>query len=118
MQIVSGTGTTWCWVKNMDASLAFYEGVLGLEFDIKSQYWSQFVVSGQTFGLHPGAKGESQGGWILGLEVSDIKSAKDHLIAGNVLIYEDFHQTPGGVVLTILDPDNNQIQLIQRGLKL
>lgn len=54
---------------------------------------------------------------MLGLVCSDIRSLAGAVVASGGTQH-GMHQTPGGVVLTISDPDGNPMQAMQVGAKL
>ncbi|MBS1716764.1 MAG: VOC family protein [Armatimonadetes bacterium] len=117
--MISGLSTLWRYVYDMDASVAFYRDVLGLEPGVMSPYWSDFKLGDQRIGLHPGGKGEVPSvGWCLGLASDDLKALKQRLADHGIAITADYHQTPSGVVLSFNDSEGYPIQVIQPGSKL
>jgi catechol 2,3-dioxygenase-like lactoylglutathione lyase family enzyme len=110
-----------CQVSEMERSVAFYRDILGLKPGNVSSYWTDFDAGGVEIGLHPpfaGPKAEFQtprGGWILGVEVDDLKSLRAKL-AGAAVTTGDYHDIPGGVVFDFQDPDGYPIQAVQHGV--
>ena len=104
----------------MDRAVAFYRDVLGLQPGNVSSYWSDFSAGGVEIGLHPPFAEASAGspctGWVLGLEVSDLKALRAKLEAAGTPITGDYHDIPGGVVFEFADPDGNPIQVVQHGI--
>lgn len=120
--MVMGLHTTWCHVSDMDRSIAFYRDVLGLKPAILSAYWSQFDLGNGQIGLHPMMEGASAPlgvvgkGWYLGIQVEDVRVLKARLIDSGTAVPGDYHDIPGGVIITFGDPDGNPIQAIQMGV--
>jgi len=67
------SSTVTAMVSNMDASIDFYTGVLGLK--LKNDYgghYAEIDAPGLVIGLHPGGKaGEKTSGLSIGFMVSD-----------------------------------------------
>lgn len=95
----------------MERAVAFYRDVLGLQPGTVSPYWSDFTVGGFRIGLHPG-DGSGPGGFVLTLTTADLQAV---LLRAEPYVRERFHQTPGGVVCTLADPDGNVVQVLQPG---
>ena len=120
--MIKGPATTWCYVSNMERSVAFYRDLLGLKTHMVSPYWTSFELGGMRLGLHPavpdnpGPHGIYGKGWFLGLEVEDIKTLKAKLKSAGVEVKGDFHDVPGAVVLDFLDPDGNTLEAYQAGI--
>lgn len=122
--MVKGLHTTWCQTTDMDRSVAFYRDLLGLKAEMISPYWSQFDLGNGKIGIHPQLdkdsepRGQVGKGWYLGIEVDDIRATRKTLEAAGVQIADDYHDIPGGVIITFADPDGNPIQAIQMGITL
>jgi len=107
----------------MDRSVAFYRDLLGLKPTMLSAFWTEFQVGANRIALHPTLKGctpphgEVGKGWYLGVQVEDVKALRQKLMDAGVPIVDDFHDVPGGVLITFPDPDGNPIQAIQLGVK-
>lgn len=121
--MVTGLSTTWCQVCDMDRSIAFYRDVLGLTPLMQSPFWSEFQLGPAKIALHhrigdgSGPCGEDGKGWYLGLVCDDVAALKEAVVqAGGT--EHGYHQTPGGVVLTIADLDGNPMQALQPGSKI
>ena len=56
-------------------------------------------------------------GWYLGMETDDLLALKNAVDCSQGKVVGGFHDTPGGAVLTITDPDGNPIQVMQVGAK-
>lgn len=114
-------GTTWAYVTDMDAAVEFYRDTLRLRPGHISKHWSDFDLGGSKLGLHPGKVSPSapEGtGWYFGLTSTDLTSLRSAVEMSHGRVVDDYHETPGGVVLTIADPDGNLLQVMQPGSKL
>ena len=110
-----------CQVVDMDRAVAFYRDVLGFKPGNVSPYWSDFNAGGVEIGLHPvfsapGSTPSARPGWILGLEVDDLKALRGELEAAGTTITGDYHDIPGGVTFDFVDPDGNPIEVVQHGV--
>jgi len=121
--MITGMGATWCQVNEMARSVMFYRDGLGLTLINESAWWTEFRVDGVTIALHPrlepgdGPLGENGRGWYLGFATTDLVAVRRSAIAhgGTDL---GFHDVPGGVILTVCDPDGNPVQIKQDGVKI
>lgn len=120
--MIQGLHTTWTQVSDMDRAAAFYKQVLGLRAEIESPYWTQFDLGNGKIALRHAiegfaADGKAKTGWFLGLQTPDLRGLRRRLEEADAQIHGDYHDTPGGVVLSFADPDGNPIQAIQPGAK-
>lgn len=111
-----------CQVSDMDRAVAFYRDVLGMAPRHTTPYWSDLTVGNFRIGLHPPFEGSEPPfatpgkGWILGMQVDDIKELRAKLEAAGAPIPNDYHDVPGGVVLDFQDPEGNNLQAMQLGI--
>src|SRR5688500_8038093 len=109
-QMVKRIGTVLCPVSDMDRSVAFYRDVLGMTPGMTTQWWSTFPLGETQIGLHPPFSDAPRGsGWILGIEVDDLKGLRDTLEGAGVTC-SPYHDTPTGSVMNFTDPDGNELQ--------
>lgn len=116
--MVTKVSTILCQVDDMDRAVAFYRDQLGLEPGMTTKWWSTFKIGGVQIGLHPPFEDgprEPGRGWILGIEVEDLKLLRAALEANGTKC-ADYHDIPGGCVMDFADPDGNQIQAMQTGV--
>lgn len=121
--MVKGLSPTWCQVSDMSRAVAFYRDGLGLELVSESPWWSEFKVGDFVLALHHrleegnGPLGEVGKGWYIGLDCADLASLR--LMATKYGGTDHgLHEIPGGVVVTLSDPDGNPLQVRQAGVKI
>ena len=118
---VKSVSTVICQVADMNRSVAFYRDTLGLTPGHTTPYWSDFQIGTVKLGLHPPFQGSSAPlsvpgkGWVLGLEVDDLKGFRARLEVAGTEISGEYHDVPSGVLLEFYDPDGHAIQAIQYG---
>jgi len=103
-------------VADMDASVAFYESLLGAVFTTKSPYWSQFQIGELTIGLHPMyTELPAKGGWVLGIQVESVSDWIAKFDASGIThsAVDTLHD--GTQMVSFSDPDGNRWQVIQPG---
>lgn len=120
--MITGLGTIWCQTSNMEASLAFYRDLLGLEPVYTSDHWTEFDLGNGRLALHSRLDdgidplGVYLRGWTVGVTTGDIRALRERLLAAGATIHSGYHETPGGVVMDFADPDGNVLQAMQVGL--
>ena len=116
--MVVGVHTVLCQVTDMTKSVEFYRGILERAPEVESPYWTHFRLGAIAIGLHPPfAQTRTPGdGWILGLEVDDIRSFGELAASLGAQVGKP-HDIPGGVVIEFSDPDENRIQATQIGIR-
>ncbi len=121
--MITGMGTSWCQVRDMQKSIAFYRDVLGLKPIMESPFWSEFELPPFKFALHSmlggteGPLGENGRGWNLGMASDDLADLRQRVREAGAAEF-GYHEVPGGVVLALCDLDGNPIQVMQRGVTL
>ena len=120
MGIVKKLDTVWFSVRDMDRAVAFYSSVLELEIGFASPYWTSIVIGDSQFGLH-GPNDPNLptpvGGWVVSVLTDDLSALRQKLIEAGTTLAEGYHDTPRGAVLSFQDPDGNQLQAMQLGVK-
>jgi predicted enzyme related to lactoylglutathione lyase len=101
-------------VTDMRRAVAFYRDVLGLkETEVKSDYWAEFDVDGQTFGIgnfeQVGKPGSAQS---LALEIDDLPAFRTQL-AGRGGEATEPHDLQNCWISVVHDPDGNSVWLHQ-----
>jgi predicted enzyme related to lactoylglutathione lyase len=116
--MVKKISTVLCQVADMDRAVAFYRDQLGLAPGMVTKWWSTFPIGDVQIGLHPPFEGADQApgrGWILGVEVDDLRALRANLESSGTPCAA-YHDIPGGCVMDFADPDSNPIQAMQNGV--
>ena len=96
------------------ALVRFYRDVLGADVESEHEQWSQVRLGGVTLGIHE--RRATTEGWLPSFRVADVAAVKGALEAAGRPIVRDYHDIPGGVVLTFEDPAGNRLQVVQQGI--
>ncbi|MHC4472055.1 MAG: VOC family protein [Planctomycetota bacterium] len=114
------TGELTCvhQVRDLDASIRWYEGALGFRLLVKVEEigWCEVVTSieGVTIGLSQVEEPGRGGGAVLTFSVEDVEAARSRLEAMDVPFDGPTQEVPGLVKLaTLYDPDGNAFMLAQ-----
>src|SRR5438552_10387057 len=96
-------------VSNLEKSLKFYNGIIGLPIKNKRENWIELAKQGATVILHPATRPINTGtsienGIVIGLVVGDIETAVQELKSQNVTIYRDIEHHKAGKNAIVLDP--------------
>ena len=113
-----GTITLSSSVKDLDASLAWFQDVLGFEeiFKIPEAGWAEVATpaEGVSIGLEQRDEVGGDGGSTPVLGVADIDAARAEIEAKGVRFDGDTVEIPGMVKLaTFFDPDGNRYMFAQ-----
>lgn len=104
------------WTKDMDASVAFYRDVLGLEMRLRhGEDWAEFDVGGTTLALH-GSRGvqPTTDGATVVFEVDDLDAVMRALGVRGVAFEGDVREVTGqGRFATFRDPAGNVVQVFE-----
>jgi predicted enzyme related to lactoylglutathione lyase len=106
-------------VIDMDRLVAFYRDAVGLQLEMHTPAWSSFALGGgASLGLHGGRHeaGARSRNWVPGLRVDDIVAAREKALAGGASVGGEYHDIPGGVILDLVDPEGNGLEVIQHGV--
>ena len=99
-------------VKDIEKSIEFYNGILGMPIKRKRQNWVDLGLSGALLSLHPSSSSEPHvgtsinNGVLIGLVVGDVTSALNELKSKNVKVHRDIQEHEAGKNAIILDPDD------------
>ena len=107
------------YTHDMSRAVTFYRDTLGFKLDMESPFWSQFDLGdGLILGLHHAnaATPRPAGGWAPTFNVEDVVATKQGVLSAGSFLTSDYHDIPGGVVLTFSDPDGNEITVEQAGI--
>ncbi|MEZ5708050.1 MAG: VOC family protein [Blastomonas sp.] len=105
-------------VSNLDASIAWYQDILGFEllYKVDDLAWCELAssVARVNVGLSQVEDAGGKGGATLTFGVTDIDAAKAELDARSVRQDGPIRDIPGMVrLLTFYDPDDNALMLYQ-----
>lgn len=114
MALITGIETVFYQVCNMERSIAFYEGVLGLTLRRReSGDWAEFELPNGELAL----AGElaippKQGGGTIVLQTGEIETLRAHLKAAGGQVGE-IEDMGGALSLEFTDPDGNRLVVLQ-----
>lgn len=114
MSLIEDVDVVFYGICNMNRSVAFYEGVLGLELSRREgNDWAQFTVGSTEIGLYGElATPPHQGGATVSFRVSDIKVFDQVLV--DAAVQKDVVEDMGGALsLEFYDPDGNKLVAMQ-----
>jgi len=121
--VLKGVHTIIVQTSDMDRSVAFYRNVLQLEPGHASKWWSDFRLGTTRIGIHPIFEGNDAPAVIpfknaiIGVEADDIGALRNRLEEHGDYVRGEYHDTPSGVVLDFVDPEGNNFQAIQIGVR-
>jgi lactoylglutathione lyase len=107
---------TTIMVADLDESIEFYNGILGLYEDLRfGDNWAEMTTQGLTIGLHPkkpGAHPAPENNHIsIGFEVKDIRATAKELEAKGVTFH--FQENEVNILAFFKDPDGTHLYLTQ-----
>jgi catechol 2,3-dioxygenase-like lactoylglutathione lyase family enzyme len=106
--------TVFVWVTDLDVSIDWYT-TLGLEPGPLYGTWQVMSVGGETvFALHQGIREPGISTAVIAFRVADLQSEIDRLRGEGVAPTDAITDTGSARFATFVDPDGNQIQLLER----
>jgi catechol 2,3-dioxygenase-like lactoylglutathione lyase family enzyme len=114
MALIDGVDVVFYGVCNMDRSVAFYEGVLGLDLSQRAgNDWAQFTVGGTEVGLFGElATAPHQGGATVTFRTGDIRALEAALEAAGTK-KDPVEDMGGALSMEFLDPDGNRLVAVE-----
>ncbi len=106
-------------VTDIDKSIAFYNGIIGLPIKNQRRAWVDLGTTGALLSLHPASLtaehvGSSiDNGITIGFLVGDVQAAVDELKEKGVKIHRDIVEKDAGKNAVIVDPDGYLISLFE-----
>jgi len=112
--LLSGIETVYYRICNMNASVAFYQGVLGLELKNRAgNDWAEFTVGNTEIALEGElATRPHQGGATVVFTATDIE-ALDATLSANNVSKRDVEDLGHSRLLEFFDPDGNRLIAMQ-----
>ncbi len=98
---------------DVPGAVAFYRDVLGAVAQQESEAWGQVRLGGVTLGIH--RRPAAAEGWMPVFRVTDVAAVKRAVERSGRAVLQDYHDVPGGVVLTFADPAGNPVQVLEIG---
>lgn len=95
-------------------TVRFYRDVLGATVQTEQDEWSQVRLGGVDIGIHRTPVATE--GWLPVFRVADIAAVRQAVVAAGRPVLRDYHDIPGGVVLSFADPAGNAVQVVQYGV--
>ncbi len=106
-------------VQDLDKSLEFYHGIIGLPIKNQRRSWIDLGTGGALLSLHPASLtaehvgGSIDNGITIGFLVGDVDSAVAEIKEKGVRIYRDVVKREAGKNAIILDPDDYLVSLFE-----
>lgn len=106
--------TVFIWVTDLDVSLEWYRSV-GFEPGPRYDTWQVMNVVGETrFALHQGLRPDGPSTSVTSFRVGDLESAIERLSREGIEPTDTVTDTGTARFVTFVDPDGNEIQLLER----
>ncbi|MCB0833934.1 MAG: VOC family protein [Bacteroidetes bacterium] len=108
------------YVSDFEKSLSFYKDGLGLAVTYKEDGFAQFDTDGTILSIEKGGekseapKDYRKNGILIQFEVEDLEKAVGTLKSKNVKFTQDITEMDFGRIAVIIDPDGNQLQLLEQ----
>ena len=108
------------YVSDFERSVAFYKNGLGFEVTYQEDGFAQFNTEGAILTIEKGGeknpepKDFRKNGFLIQFEVEDIEKVVGHLKSNNVKFTQDITELEFGRIALIMDPDGNQLQLLEQ----
>ena len=106
-------------VKDIDKSIEFYNGLIGLPIKHQRRSWVDLGTSGALLSLHPASLtaehigGSIDNGITIGFLVGDVQSAVEELRGKGVPIYREIVERDAGKNAVVQDPDGYLVSLFE-----
>jgi catechol 2,3-dioxygenase-like lactoylglutathione lyase family enzyme len=112
--LIEGVDVVFYGVCNMNRSVDFYEGILGLELSQRAgNDWAQFTVGGTELGLFGElATAPHPGGATVTFRVPDIRALEAALDAAGSK-KDPIEDMGGALSMEFLDPDGNRLVAVE-----
>lgn len=112
--MVHGVDTVFIWVNDLEESLDWYRQV-GFEPGPRYGTWQVMNVEGETrFALHQGIREPGPSTSVSSFRVDDLQAEIDRLARLGIEPSDEITDSGTARFVTFVDPDGNEIQLLQR----
>jgi predicted enzyme related to lactoylglutathione lyase len=99
-------------VRDLEKAKALFTALLGAPPAHEAPYYVGWSIDGQDVGLNPNGFDQGMTGPIPYVDVADIKTRFEALVAGGASVVQDITDVGGGAqVASVKDPDGNIIGL-------
>lgn len=106
--------TVFIWVTDLDDSLRWYRAI-GFEPGPRYETWQVMNVDGETkFALQQGIREEGTSTAVISFRVADLEAEIARLAADGIEARDGITDTGTTRFTTFVDPDRNEIQLLER----
>ena len=106
--------TVFIWVNDLDAALEWYRAI-GFEPGPLYKTWQVLEVEGETkFALHQGIREDGQSTAVVSFRVDDLDAEIARLSEHGIEPTDQITDTGTTRFTTFIDPDGNEIQLLER----
>lgn len=106
--------TVFIWVTDLEESLEWYRAI-GFDPGPRYDTWQVMTVDGETrFALHQGIRSEGPSTAVISFRVDDLAGEVARLADLGIEPRDDLTDSGTARFLTFLDPDGNEIQLLER----
>lgn len=106
--------TVFIWVTDLDESLGWYRAI-GFEPGPRYNTWQVMTVDGETrFALHQGIRSEGPSTAVISFRVEDLAVEVARLAELGIGPRDEVTDSGTARFVTFLDPDGNEIQLLER----
>lgn len=106
--------TVFIWVNDLDAALEWYRAI-GFEPGPLYGTWQVMTVDGETkFALHQGIREAGPSTAVISFRIDDLESEIARLGDDGIEPIDEITDTGTTRFTTFVDPDGNEIQLLER----
>lgn len=113
---VKKVGNVILAVEDLDRSIDFYHGAIGLPIRNQRRSWVDLGTGGALLSLHPASldsEGGRGGGIMVGFLVGDIESALGELKAKGARVHKEITDRTAGKHAIVEDPDGYHVSLFE-----
>jgi predicted enzyme related to lactoylglutathione lyase len=106
--------TVFVWVNDLEESLAWYRA-LGLAAGPRYDAWQTMEIGGEAkFALHQGKREAGPSTAVISFRVDDLQAEIERVGREGIRPVDEITETGAARFATFVDPDGNEIQLLER----